>query len=56
MGPFDGVAAWFIQKHTTNEPFVVFLGQGHWPMLKYFIPTLEAAVPFNESPLIAAKS
>jgi len=38
------------------QPFVVFLGQGHWPMLKYFIPTLEAAVPFNESPLIAAKS
>jgi hypothetical protein len=51
-GDFDtGTAAWFIQKHTTNEPFVVFLGQGHWPMLKYFIPTLEAAVPFNESPL-----
>lgn len=51
MGPFDGVAAWVIKAHASNKQFVVFLGSGHWPMLKHFLPTLVPVVEINESPV-----
>lgn len=55
MGPFDGVAAWVIKKYADNRPFVVFLGSGHWPMLKHFLPGLAQAIQFEQEPVDPAK-
>lgn len=48
MGPFDGIATCIINRRAIGKSYAVFLGSGHWPVLKCFIPTLNPLVDIAE--------
>jgi hypothetical protein len=49
MGPFDAITAAIIGMKSGTEPYVVFLGSGHWPLLSFFLPGMQLRVPVQES-------
>lgn len=49
MGPFDAIAASIIERNAGTEPYAVFLGSGHWPLLSYLLPGMQLRIQVQES-------